>query len=1414
LAAKINENGDGKGGDEIDVSTFDWVGAGILYVEQTDTDGDGTVEKYKTPPCGLCHPGGGPAEYPRDPATGLAYAEDGSPLVGARFDDAEAAALAAASAGSYLDGDFYTRVNGGGESHWAETGVAEADCLMCHMDGYSFPTRFRQLTWRNYRWAPTAAAGLGTVTGRVLQFADNTGNFMAGTWTGVAPTVAYSLGAKVLDKDGVLNLAGAVLAKRPDQTGSKIYCLFCHEGSDTKKRGFEWSAEYDVHAGNLHCLDCHGVFESEDHGVSRLEHQIGKGYARLGSVRNDLDGTMAPGSAPCLSCHFQGAADAAKAEHAGAFADVGFHLDKLSCEGCHIRKLEWNQGSLIDMSSGKQVWTLSDGTTPTWAEDFQKPGAFAPFLKMYDQDGTAGPKPAKYFPFGAKSSAWFGAVYPNGEIRPIFLRHVSAAYAAVWPSNTGPKVPVLTVPDDLAGVAFDDSAQKRPSVFADADIVRMIEELQREANGHPGLGRVVFVTDVVKGIVGGQLVALEEFAEAESCHDFSINHDVWRADPAGDGYDPSRAPLGAGGCTDCHAPGSALYNPQVREVTTYLSRRTDKIDGALLADPDISESMAAFRGYDDDQVSRLLDGTLAADPADWHSLSVSYALDGANTCAGCHPEAVADFRATVHYASRSVVENPNFFFPGGGKHGMLDRACALVGSNMLLNMLTTSYVGETTAAEQGGQPAQQCGSCHANYYNTLLEGFVAVQSGPENAQRVMLSGVDCLVCHAEAYAFGLRTTYEPDPTGLNAGFGTIGGVPQRIRQDRSGEALDSIRAAPTDDMCLRCHEHGRTDYKRGELPEPEYDIHYKLGVSGDNPCLFCHEAANHKFDRGIMVNGDIFASDYPVNSEENSTSCASCHTNRPHGSARLNDHVAKISCETCHITLTSGAETTVWADGGFLALAKKDGLPRKLYTKKEGGQSLTPEELFELYKQRPVYMPFSGLTSFLAQPIPVTNPNTGEAPRIFPFKTIINPMPFDGRFFGVGPLPDPNQDGTGSVDEDGDGINDYSMFAAMRMFAAQYKALGFMDADFDFSKFAVSGGMVVTTVAPDDPAYPSYAAMAQMGQFPNLLFFDKYTFGYNWYQDLGKLADPNGDGDGSDAKITLWDEAYRPLAVRDMKKAVEVGMARLVDMMFQMGFRPQGLEGLPLDDRMVQGALAQFKQMFALTPDQLVTMAAPPGSEIQAMLSQMPGVNPLLVQNYPAYSNGVTLGGHGVQKEEALFCADCHEPGGVFDQPVEVPTYGPSRMPLFHWEFLDQELLALAEAGTYVDDVEAEGYLLKGGDFEMGVTFVTATQAAAELADELGREVTFGKGGQYLAVLTPTTRLATNWEVLGYSAQRIAELTGQTDGGGGVLPGDVESGKGGSSECFVQTLGGEAGGIAPWLLGALGAVLAGALRRR
>ncbi|MEW6487354.1 MAG: hypothetical protein AB1578_05480 [Thermodesulfobacteriota bacterium] len=1367
MAAKANESSA-----PIDLSAYDFFGRGGLD----------PANLINVTPCGACHPGGGLGEYARNP--------DGT-RGSLRYDELDEAAQPA------FDGDFWT-LNGpaAGKSRWSRSGVVEADCLLCHLPGYSFSGRWSQLTYRNFQWAPTVGAGLGTVSGRVYSYDYNATPqipFARGVWNDgdPLPTVDYSKAAPGrFTAQG--KLSGALIQTRPPEAN----CMFCHGPSDRRKRGFDWNAAKDVHKnGSVHCLDCHGMAQEP------LDHQIGKGYEGVGTVRDDLDGTMAYGVNPCAHCHFGGPVEdeaaqvaAAKAVHGAYFGEATFHLDAISCEGCHIPSIQDNMGYLIDMSSGQQIWMFRDGKTQAWPPDVNQitPGlTWRPFLKKYDPDGPGGPRPQRYYPYGAKTSVWLGILHDNGEVQPIILRHVSAAYAAIQASPTPflrPAVPV----DLVTG-----GAATRPSVSEPEDIRKLLVQLKHKgvAPGatHPTYPAPVYVGETVLGLDDAENLVEVPGAHGESDHNFSINHNVA----------PAARALGAGGCADCHRPGEGpLANPQIRDATRFLATRNIGANGLLdpAAEAATGETILRAAGFSAEEETRLL-GTVAADRAETiHAAIVSYAAQGANTCAQCHPGEVEAFRDTVHYASRSVVENENFFFPGGGKHGMLDRACALVGSNMLLNMITTGYDSTATAAAEGGAPAQQCGSCHTNYYNTLMEGFIALQAGPEVARALMLSGTDCLVCHAEHYDYDLRRTLEDDPLGPmspNLGFGTVNGRPQRIRQDRSGEALASIVRTPTDHMCLRCHEHGRTDYKRGELPDAAFDAHYASRSFEGNPCLECHEARDHKFNRGAMVNGDIFASDYPVNGPDNDTSCLKCHTAPViHRNARIEEHLGALACETCHIPWTSGAATTVWADGGFLALAKggADNRPVQLYTKKEGNQSdSTNEQLWNRYKQRPIYMPFSGLTTFLAQSLPVPNPNTGAAPKIWPFKTIINPLPFDGRFFGIG-LP------AGQSPMGPDGVNVYSMFAAMRMFADQYKALGFMDADFDFSKFAVDPvtGMVGTTVTPDAPRYPSYAAMAQMAQFPNLLFFDKYTFGYNWYQDLGKL-----DAAG---KIVRWDEEgplARPLAVKDLRKAVEVGMGRLLDMMLQMGFDPSAY-GM---------TAAQMKGMYStagLSADQLVVMAAPPGSEVQAMLAQMGGVNPLIVQNYPAWSNGVTLGGHGVSRADALFCADCHDPDrSVFAQKVEVPDYGPSGMPLFHWEFYSRELLAKAEAGQFVADVWADGYALRSASFEMGSAFVTASQAAASFSPP----VTSGVEGEYLAVLTPTTRLATNWEVLGYSPRRIAELTGVSSDGDPSVPGDVGSSRSGSSECFVQALG-AAAPSAGWLAAGLLAALGLALRRK
>jgi hypothetical protein len=62
--------------------------------------------------CGECHPGGGPAEYDRRGNRYDEFAADPKNRIEHMGDN-------------YLDGDYY-------QAGWVNSGVTEADCLICH----------------------------------------------------------------------------------------------------------------------------------------------------------------------------------------------------------------------------------------------------------------------------------------------------------------------------------------------------------------------------------------------------------------------------------------------------------------------------------------------------------------------------------------------------------------------------------------------------------------------------------------------------------------------------------------------------------------------------------------------------------------------------------------------------------------------------------------------------------------------------------------------------------------------------------------------------------------------------------------------------------------------------------------------------------------------------------------------------------------------------------------------------------------------------------------------------------------------------------------------------------------------------------------------------------------------------------
>ncbi|MGD8681511.1 MAG: cytochrome c3 family protein [Lysobacterales bacterium] len=132
------------------------------------------------------------------------------------------------------------------------------------------------------------------------------------------------------------------------------------------------------------------------------------------------------------------------------------------------------------------------------------------------------------------------------------------------------------------------------------------------------------------------------------------------------------------------------------------------------------------------------------------------------------------------------------------------------------------------------------------------------------------------------------------------------------------------------DGCLNCH--GVDTAKRGDLFTAAEDVHIAAGML----CQDCHATAEdewiyHQFAKGMAI-------DTTEPTMQGTLSCtAACHSSAPHSgtrdSFRLNQHVKKVACETCHagrrpgtalaarnwtVFDEEGKPATEWRDTGWL----------------------------------------------------------------------------------------------------------------------------------------------------------------------------------------------------------------------------------------------------------------------------------------------------------------------------------------------------------------------------------------------------------------------------------------------------------------------------------------------------------------
>ena len=275
---------------------------------------------------------------------------------------------------------------------------------------------------------------------------------------------------------------------------------------------------------------------------------------------------------------------------------------------------------------------------------------------------------------------------------------------------------------------------------------------------------------------------------------------------------------------------------------------------------------------------------------------------GAQTCAMCHQDALDEIVHTAHWTLSSPVRNVQGL-PDSTWWGMANRECALAGSTSPSNW-TASTNGKATVQAAG------CGLCHIG----SLTQAPMPGATPTDAEK---NTVDCLVCHAKDYDWQKRATLVQDSTGAHWG------------EDMSMKAALSITKTPTNQACLRCHEHAFSDdYKRGTPYTPQNDVHAAAGIS----CVTCHITEHHKIAKG-QYESDMAANDLP----DVAVTCSNCHGDAPHrgrNAEALNEHTRKLACQTCHITQVSGIAYENWGKpqkddihGMYSALSKFDKIP-------------------------------------------------------------------------------------------------------------------------------------------------------------------------------------------------------------------------------------------------------------------------------------------------------------------------------------------------------------------------------------------------------------------------------------------------------------------------------------------------------
>ncbi len=300
-----------------------------------------------------------------------------------------------------------------------------------------------------------------------------------------------------------------------------------------------------------------------------------------------------------------------------------------------------------------------------------------------------------------------------------------------------------------------------------------------------------------------------------------------------------------------------------------------------------------------------------------------------------------------------------------------------------------------------------CAQCHAGFNRTSPDYDLTKQ---EN--------IDCLVCHEST-----GTYYKLPPSKGNKACAILfEGKPP----------IDWVKVAqsvrlPARANCGTCHFYGGggDNVKHGDLssvlfhPPREVDVH--MSEQGENfACIICHVGEGHQWagSRYNMIAWDEKEHALPKPGMERQTAtCESCHGDKPHPFSirgfKLNDHVDRVACESCHIPATArgGVATKVfwdWRTAGRLkngvgyreeGYVQGNGEPRHTY-KSIKGSFKYGENLVPTYRWFDGKVTYTTIDTVFDPSKPVEINHIEGSPqdpksRIWPFKRMVTWQPYD-----------------------------------------------------------------------------------------------------------------------------------------------------------------------------------------------------------------------------------------------------------------------------------------------------------------------------------------------------------------------------------------------------------------------------------